>query len=570
MRAPALVQIVLLGLFTAVGLMGAVAVAIDWVQGLDTWFWEESTCTIESSEAVERPDYGDSEFQVSYRYFHRGEQQLGDGYRHGYAGSELASEAEILVSRYAVGSRSQCWVDPDEPGESYLRRADLWQGFWILVPLAFVAVGGGALWLLHGPRTRSDVEEEPGDRGPVRERAVSGVKIAALIFLPGVFFLFGAGVLIPFFVRPALQVVEARFWTEVPCEILSSEVRSHPGDDGATYSIDALFRYELGGREYRANRYQFIGGSSGAYDGKARIVEALPAGATTVCYVNPEDPFDAVIERGFTGDYLFGLVPLLFALIGMGGLAFGIKVLRGARQDAAIASWPDLAVSGEAAAGGAYGGFGWASGGSAIETPAGSIVLEPSIGPMGRLGCATVGALFWNGFISIFVWQVVKSWRAGNPEWFVIIILAPFVLIGLLLLVSVPYSILALVNPRPRVQLSPGALKAGESAQIEWAFRGFGGRIRHLRIWLEATETTTRETGSSLSIESRALDTPTIPVLDRGPDQPLADGAASFEVPADTPLSSDGDVAIRWKLMLHGEIAFWPDVNETFEVRVIG
>jgi hypothetical protein len=561
MRAAGLVQTVLPGLFTAVGLLGTIAVAIDWLEGLDTWFWEESTCKIESSEAVERPQYGDFDFQVSYRYHYRGDQYLGDTYRHGYHGSEEIFEAESLASRYTVGSEVRCWVDPDEPGGSYLRRADLWEGFWILAPLIFVAVGGGALWLIHRPGSR--IEEDPADRGLIPKKARSGIGIGAMIFLPGVFFLFGAGFLIPFFVRPALQVVEARSWVGVPCEIVSSGVRSHPGEDSVTYSVNVLFRYEIDGREYRSNRYQFMGGSSSGYDRKARVVEALPAGASTVCYVDPDDPFEAVIERGFTRDYLFRLVPLLFTLIGIGGLAFAIQAVRSAKKDAARPSWTVPSGPGDTPA------FAWRSRGFTERPFAGSMVLEPTMGPFGKLGCAIVVSLVWNGLISVFVWHLVREWRAGNPEWFVTIILTPFVVIGLLLLTGIPYSILALLNPRPRVHLTPGTLRAGESAQLEWAFRGLGSRIRRLKIWLEATETRLRQRDSSARIETTPLDTPSISILDRGRELPLEYGAVSFTLASDTPPSSEGDISVRWKLKLHGDIAYWPDVSEEYEIQVL-
>ncbi|MFQ5528628.1 MAG: DUF3592 domain-containing protein, partial [Thermoanaerobaculia bacterium] len=561
MRVAALVQVVLLALLTLLGVVGTVAVAVDWLRGLDTWFWDESTCAIESAEAVARPHYGDTEFQVSYRYSYRGEEHLGNAYRHGYHGSELASEARTLASRYPARSEVRCFIDPNEPDQSYLRRASLWDGFWILAPLVFVAVGAGSLWLLYGPE-RSP-EQESADPRASSAKVRSGVAVGAMVVLPGIFFLFGVGFLIPFFVRPALQVVEARFWDEVPCTIVSSGVRTHPGEDGATYSIDVLFGYEIEGREYRANRYQFMGGSSSGYERRAKIVEALPAGTTTVCYVNPDDPFEAVIERGFTGDYLFGLVPLLFTLIGLGGLAFAVKALRSAKKDASLSSWPAATSPGVAPA------FSWESRGPTDAASAGPLALEPTMGPVGKLGCTILAALFWNGFISIFVWQIVQSWRAGNPEWFVIIILTPFVLVGLLLLIGIPFSILALANPRPRVQLTPGALRAGESAQLEWAFRGAASRIRRLEISLAATETKTRQDASSVSIEGRPLDTPGITILERGRELPLEYGGVSFTLPSDTPPSSQGDVSIRWKLKLHGDIAYWPDVNEEFEVQVL-
>ena len=60
-------------------------------------------------------------------------------------------------------------------------------------------------------------------------------------------------------------------------------MRSHEGDDSTTYSVDIVYRYEVGGRTYRGNRYDFLGGSSSGYEAKQRVVDAHPVGATVTC-----------------------------------------------------------------------------------------------------------------------------------------------------------------------------------------------------------------------------------------------------------------------------------------------
>ncbi len=571
MRIGGILRLVLPGLFAAIGLAVAVVVAVDWFQGLDTWSWEQATCTITSSGAAEQPQYGEYAFEVSYRYSYRGVEHVGGDYRLGGQGFEQRSDAEVLASRYPVGSEVSCWVDPEDPGRAYLRRANLWRGLLILVPLLFVAVGVGAIWLVvelgRGREDGAEAATRAGEHDPEPNKPRAGLVVGGMFFLFGSFFLFGTGIAVPFFIRPALQVVLAKSWQPAACEILSSRVRTHPGEDGATYSIDVLYRYQIDGRQYRANRYQFMGGSSSGYDRRARIVEGLAPGTTTTCWVDPNDPHEAVIERGFTGDYLFGLMPLLFAGIGLGGLIFAVGVLRGARRDAGKQAWTAVAdPSSWSWSGGPEDETGEAAGLAAARGP---MVLEPTRGPLGKLGCTILAALFWNGFISIFVWHIAQEWQAGNPQWMPALILTPFVLIGLAILSGIPYSILALLNPRPRLHLSPGALRTSESAHLEWAFRGAGSRVRHLTIRLEATETRTRQTDSGFRIETSALDHPGIPVLDRGRELPLEYGAVDFSVPADTPPSTDGEPTIRWKLKLHGEIAYWPDVMTEYEVRVL-
>ncbi len=544
------VQTIFLGLFAAIGGLIALAVAVDWLRGVATYAWEESTCTVEWSSVADRPELEKYELQVSYRYYFRGEQFTGDAYRHGYGGSGSVSETNRLAARYAAGQSVPCWVDPDEPWNAYLRRANLWRGLWIFVPLLFVALPLGVLYWLHGLgryRPGSSLERRSGREGAIRAAARPMKTTTGMFILFGAFFLMGFGMLIPFFVLPVLQVVEARSWVAIPCEIVSSGVRTHAGDDGSTYSVEAVYRYHLDGQEYVSNRYRFMSGSSSGYESKAEAVAKIPAGSRAECYVDPDDPYEAVLDRGFGADFLFGLIPLLFGLIGAGGLYFALQATRGAKRDAARPSWRAPTVAASAAA---------------LES--GPVTLEPRFGPFTKLAGTVLVALFWNGIVSVFLWQLIGSWRAGSPDWLLALFLTPFVLIGLLLLSGVPYSLLAIVNPRPRLRLSTRVLRAGDSAQLDWSFRGASGRIQALRIWLEGTRTETSTSGSKTTVTSSPFRT--IEILDRGPGMPVEFGSVSVSVPSDIE-SSASDVS--WKLKLQGRIDYWPDVLDEFEVRVV-
>ena len=137
------------------------ALAVDWIRGLETHFWQPSTCVIERSESLHRAEYGDYLFQVRYRYSARGEQLVGETYRHGYDGSESEAEARILASRFPVGVETSCWVDPEDPRRSALLRANLWEGLWIFATLLFVAVGVGGFWLYRNQDRLGEVLPQP-------------------------------------------------------------------------------------------------------------------------------------------------------------------------------------------------------------------------------------------------------------------------------------------------------------------------------------------------------------------------------------------------------------------------
>ena len=138
-----------------------------------------------------------------------------------------------------------------------------------------------------------------------------GVAVSLLVFALGV------AALIPTLGLPLWQIASARNWPAVPCEIVSSRVHYEGGALTGGESVEVSFRYQTAGRSYTAARYKFVTGASHGFVDHAAIVARLPAGTKTVCFVNPDDPLDAVIERGLTTDLLFGLMmPLPITLLG--------------------------------------------------------------------------------------------------------------------------------------------------------------------------------------------------------------------------------------------------------------
>ena len=379
----------------------------------------------------------------------------------------------------------------------------------------------------------------------------------------GVFLVAGLG-LLALLGWPVVQTFEARSsWIEVPCEILASDVGSHSDSDGTTYSVDVRYRYSVDGRAYESDRYRFLGGSSSGYEGKQRVVDALPPGTVTPCRYDPEDPAEAVLDVRFGWWTLLALFPLPFLLVGAGGV-FHVarKSLQRRRDDRPASIEP-----GEAA-----GSFSFASspdGAAEDGEPVGDgpMVLEPTWSPVGKLVGIVLVALFWNGITGVFVWQVWKSWSAGAPDGCLTIFLIPFVLVGLLLLAGVPYQFLALFNPRPRLELIPGRVVLGGSNELRWSFRGNAGRIRRLKIALEGTEAATYRQGTDTRTDTETF--ATLEMVNESQAVGIPQGAAAITIPADTMHSFRAPSnRIVWKLKLHGEIARWPDVNEELEIDV--
>ena len=519
--------------------MGCVFLALT-VQGawrtIKTYSWEKTTCRMREGFVTRAGgESGDYEFRPRYSYEAGGRTREGTTYRPGYSGSSQASEAEALVSRYAKGAVVPCYVSPREPEKSALERPSLWTLLVVLFPLVFVAVGVIGLTFVWSPRTPAP---EPSRQALSRKGASPMQAAGCLAAFFGVFLLFGLGFSL-FFVMPALKVVKARSWREVPCTVIESSVRTHSDSDGSTYSVDILYEYEAGGRVRRSNRYEFLGGSSGGSAPKEAIVAANPPGTKRSCWVNPDNPDDAVLHRGFSKTYFIVLIPMIFVAVGGGGMIYAFKTRKGGAKPAAARSGADVA--------------------------AGPMELKTTH-PVAKIFGMLFLALFWNGIVSVFFWQMLKQWQSGGKPVFLTCFLVPFVLVGLGLIVGIFYTLLAAFNPRPSLTLSASTVRLGGSATLSWTFRGRVSKMTGLKVFLEGVEEAKYRRGTSTYTDRETF--AKISVFE-SPGGVAQAGSAEVRVPADTMHSfSGGNNRIVWTLKLAGEIPQWPDVTESVEIEV--
>jgi hypothetical protein len=373
-----------------------------------------------------------------------------------------------------------------------------------------------------------------------------------------VFLLMGLGFFYVMLVRPLVQIQAARGWIETPCEIVSSQVGVHHGDD-TTYSIDIAYKYEAGGREYQSDRYHFASGSSSGRSGKQAVVDRYPPGKKTVCYVDPDDPTEAVIQREFTADLWFGLFPLIFVLVGAAGLLGTTGLIKiGSRKTSQAGYLPAQKF-------GRSGRAGWKA---ELPVQAGPVTLKPQWSRWGKLLGVVCLALFWNGIVSIFLRQVVQGFQAGRPEWFLTLFMIPFVLVGLALIGGIGYVALSMLNPRPTLTLSQASVVLGGTMRLEWKFDGRTRVRRRLHIHLRGEESASYRRGTDTYTDTEEFAGFTL--LDTLDPLEMTEGNVLVRVPQDTMHSFDGgNNKIQWSLRVEGEIRRWPDVKETFPIVVL-
>ncbi len=527
--------------FLAAGLFFAVVIGGEALRETAVWGWEEIPCTILASGVEETGD-GERPWRAVVRYRY---EVAGRGYESGALarsdqGSASYDRARDRAMRFPVGAAAVCRVDPSTPSVAVLEARLPWIAFVILLPLVFVAVGGGGLWFLWRPRPAPP----PGGLESISQqsaRAGGGRRLQ--LALGAIFTLVGGGLFVPLFALPSLRLVEALSWTPTPCRVLASTVRSWSTDDGTSHRADILYEYEAGGQGWRSNRVSFFAGlESGATIARSRL-SRFPAGASATCWVDADDPARSVLERELQPIHLLGLIPLVFLAAGAAVAVHGLRRLRAAAAPATAVVAPHAAAGG------------------------GSLVLAPSVSPLGKVfGCLFV-ALFWNGIVSVFVWQAWQSFERGSPDWFLTLFLLPFVVVGLGCVAGVGYYSLALANPRPRLSLQPAAACLGDTLHLEWQFSGRASRIRRLRIVLEGREEASYQRGTDTVTDREVF--AVLSLVDTTDDWQVQRGSAAVAIPDDTMHSFAADNnEVVWELKVTGEIGRWPDVDESFPIEV--
>jgi len=504
---------------------------------LRAYSWTKTDCVIESSAM--KGSHGSTDLEVSYTYRFDGRHYTGTRYSIGMVQSMDAESAQRAVQRYAKGSPAICYVNASSPAESTLLRGGMWPLLFMLVPLGFIVgpvVAIVAVWRAKPASATAVSERVRGGKG-----SVLGLRLFGSVFM-----LIGGGAMYAMLIHPMLKEIAAARWPQVPCEILSSKVGQHRGSKGGyTYSVDVRYRYTIRGRELIGTSYNFDTGTSSSRGWREAAVASLPAGKKTVCYVNPEDPLDAVLSVKGSSDRWFGLIPGVFLIVGLFIFSKASSLVRkgGAGRPGITATGDGLPLIQQGGAGG-----------------------ETELKQVTPPGCAFAGltfvALFWNGI----TWGILLATRHG--DWGTRIFLSIFVLIGLGIALGAFYQFLALFNPRPVLIVSAPAVPLGATLGVRWRFTGNVRRIVKLTISLVAREEATYRRGTSATTDRIVfVNTVLFDSVDRAQ---FASGSMNVEIPRDSIHTfSAPNNRIRWMLHVHGDIRKWPDVNAEFPITVL-
>lgn len=528
--------------FLALGLLAAWFLGAMIFQSLATYTWTKTPAKILHS-AVGEDTQRDSPFsvEVRFQYEWNGQTHISTKYRPQTERSSQHDTIQKQLKALPAGKTVTCLVNPARPTEAILRRSSPWFGLFILIPLVFATVGGGGIFFTWAapPSTKSTKSTKSADpKSPQNEKRTT-------LWMGGIFTLIGAGLLI-FWILPSMtKAVASQNWTETSCTVITSRVKSHRGDDSTTYSVDIFYRYLIGNQEYQSNRFRIFGGSSSGREAKAEIVEKYPAGSQQVCYVNPQNPAEAVLQPGVGWMALLGLIPLVFLLLGLAILMGNFRKTTGS----AASGLP-----------------GWSSPNAEDRTE--PLPLKPKVSPAGKAIGIVMAAILWNGIVSVFLWQLAKGFQRGHPDWFLTLFLVPFVAIGLGLLGGIIYFALALMNPRCRLQIHPAIVIPGATFTTEWEFHGAVHRMSQVTISLQGQEEAVFQGRKSSHTDRQVFASFPLALLTTRSE--MLHGTAQLQLPVDTMPSFTADHnKITWSLKVHGKISHWPDVVEEYPLVIL-
>lgn len=473
------------------------------------------------------------------------------------AHKEQFTEAKSVADQFSAGSTVPGRRNPTNPSEVVLDSAlkadsaKLLVLPFLLIPLIFVVIGFGIAWKSIRVAKAGSLRTA-SISGSVSGKAGNVLGSMVLLFMGTIFTLIGGGTTWVFTVGPAMKLVKSQSWVETRCTIELSRVVSSKGSKGGrTYRPEVLFRYDFDGKTYRSSQVSFMTVSSSGRDGKEEFVRNLPVGGSALCFVNPQNPAEALLDRSWSWGMLLGLLPMIFLLIGIALLVAGVRSRRKLKSPS---SGIGSALRQEV--------------GLVSKAEAGTRTLAPASSPMFKVFGTLLFCLFWNGITGIFVGIFVNGWMKGRPEWFLGIFMIPFVGVGLFLVGFFIRQLLALANPRPTLEITPGNPQIGGRFSVRWKFNGAVHRMSRVRVHLVGRESATYSRGTTTTTDKSVF--LRLPIAEVTDHATMRDGSAEIVLPNDTAPSFEANHnKLEWLLVVEGEIPRWPDVDDEFPVTVV-
>ena len=425
-----------------------------------------------------------------------------------------------------------------------------------------------------------------------------GQPAGCLILFGSLFFLIGLFAFWNALIVPMRSYLSAQSWQQTPCTILTAQLKESQGDDTTTYSAEFTYEYHFAGAGYVGNQDNSFKSSGSRKSAMARL-DALPVGIQTQCWVNPERPAQALLDRSIAWGPALGSLAILICFCGLGGgLAYyGLRTRRRQRIERAIndslslephatfsadsgasalsmtsRAGSDLSVSstGTASARGQHSSDAHATTEDLADKQAAAPQrLKPQTTRIARLLVVVFLAAFWNGIVSIFVYAAIFDAPFDNQwgQMGLSLFLIPFVLVGLALIGGCLHTLVSMFNPSVSIALSTGAPSLGGELDVAWEVSGGLRSLQRLSVVIIGQEWCRYVQGTDTKTDTSTF--AVVEICTTIDPREIAFGSRTMTLPIDTMHSFEAaNNKTQWTVRVQGTIPWWPDVSEDFSFRV--
>lgn len=115
-----------------------------------------------------------------------------------------------------------------------------------------------------------------------------------------------------------IRIYHSYSWEETPCVILNSELElvnfNIYSPQRNTYNPKLIYEYRFKEESYLGNKFNFDDMASNLSRAEG-IIAKFPIGLKTKCYVNQDNPSEAVLSRDTYPQLWFCITPLFFLIL---------------------------------------------------------------------------------------------------------------------------------------------------------------------------------------------------------------------------------------------------------------
>ncbi len=278
------------------------------LSGRTAYRWDKQTATVLKS-TLERIGEKDGGLTVEVEYTvdgvrYRDARRLEDTYAY------LQHQQELFFQN---GETVDCRFKPSDPTQMVLEQEVVMFDFFVFTTVAVtgLCVLSSIVWplWLHWRN---------------RDAAVTLSEFAkkAAVALACLFVLLFCGIATVRGVRDAIKSFEMLNWTRAEATIQTCAVTKVRDGQSWDYQLDLSYTYEHDGTTYTSRQWTLLEDDVSAQTKKREAMASLKAGDGVTCYVNPNEPTQAVLQRRLWSHY--GLVLLVWLLMYAGCVLYSI------------------------------------------------------------------------------------------------------------------------------------------------------------------------------------------------------------------------------------------------------